>query len=262
MPTSIQRRVFDFSDRRSHGEARDRFLEQVDVALEGLAGKRVLEIGTGVTADLLRRLQDSFHVAEAIGIDLASEPRDVGDRGRVVRGDARTMPFSDGYFDAAVSVSAFEHIRGLGEALAEAYRVLRPGGLLLAHFGPIWSTPYGHHLGFMENGRTVNYHEFVLPSWCHLIDSREDVLQGCLTLGMTKELAARSVSFMFDSPEQNQLLFSDYVDIVTASDFEVLFFKGYDAPDLALKYGRATEKECCHRAASLNSGWVSSRFSE
>ena len=58
MPTSAQRSVFDFADRRKNGEARDRFLEQVDIALEGLAGKRVLEIGTGGTADLLRRLQD------------------------------------------------------------------------------------------------------------------------------------------------------------------------------------------------------------
>jgi len=192
-------------------------------------------------ADLLRHLQDRSHVAEAIGLDPDSEPRGVGARGKVVREDARSMPFSDGYFDAALSVSAFEHIRGLDEALAEAYRVLKPGGSLYAHFGPIWSTPYGHHLGFVHHHGSVSYHEFVLPSWCHLIDSREDVLRACVSLGMTADLAEQSVSFVFESPEQNQLLFSDYVDLVSASHFEVLFFKGYDAPDLAWKYRDAQD---------------------
>ena len=113
----------------------------------------------------------------------------------------------------------------------------------------------------MADGRTVSYHEFVLPSWCRWIDSREDVLQRCLALGMTEALAARSVSYMFDSPEQNQLLFSDYLDLVTASDFEVLFFKGYDAPDLALKYGRATGRSVSS-GSIFEQQRVSSRFSE
>jgi SAM-dependent methyltransferase len=241
MPASARRSVFDFVERRTNGEARARLLAQADIALESLSGKRVLEIGTGTSVDHLRRLQDSLHVAEAIGIDPASEPRDVGDRGRVQRGDARAMPFQDAYFDAAVSVSAFEHIHGLGEALAEAYRVLKPGGSLYAHFGPIWSSPYGHHLGFANGHESVSYHSLVLPSWCHLIDSREDVLRAFVALGVTEDLAERSVSYVFDSPEQNHLLFSDYRDLVNASDFEVLFFKGYDAPDLASKYRDAQQ---------------------
>jgi hypothetical protein len=73
------------------------------------------------------------------------------------------------------------------------------------------------------------------------VDSHEDVLQACVALGMTEDLAARTVGFVFESPEQNQLLFSDYLALVAASDFEVLFFKGYDAPDLASKYRDAQD---------------------
>jgi ubiquinone/menaquinone biosynthesis C-methylase UbiE len=259
MPMSVQRWVYGSWDRRRHKEPRDRYLRQIDTALEGFAGKRVLEIGSGTQTDVLRRLQDDFDVAEAIGIDPASEPRDVGDRGRVLRQDARTIPFSDGYFDLALSMSAFEHIRGLDEVLAAAYRVLKPGGLLYAHFGPIWSTSYGHHLWFDDHGQPVTYHRFVLPAWCHLVDSHEDVRRACISLGMTEDLAARTVGFVFESPEQNQLLFSDYADLVAASDFEVVFFKGYDAPDLALRYQDAQDPA---RLAKVAATFPSANVSE
>ena len=46
--------------------------------------------------------------------------------------DARALSFDDGSFDAAVCVSVIEHVAGEGdaEAMAEIWRVLRPGGVL------------------------------------------------------------------------------------------------------------------------------------
>jgi SAM-dependent methyltransferase len=43
------------------------------------------------------------------------------------------MPFGDRFFDGVVAFSIFEHLRGseLGPALAEAARVLAPGGKFL-----------------------------------------------------------------------------------------------------------------------------------
>ena len=53
--------------------------------------------------------------------------------------DATALPYPDGGFDAAVSVSVIEHIRGNGDttAMRELARVLRPGGTLVLTF------PYG-----------------------------------------------------------------------------------------------------------------------
>jgi arsenite methyltransferase len=45
--------------------------------------------------------------------------------------DARTLPFPDASFDAAVSTQVFEYIDDVPAALAEAHRVLTPGGRLL-----------------------------------------------------------------------------------------------------------------------------------
>jgi arsenite methyltransferase len=45
--------------------------------------------------------------------------------------DALSMPFEDASFDAAVSTQVYEYVEDMPAALAEARRVLRPGGRLL-----------------------------------------------------------------------------------------------------------------------------------
>lgn len=76
----------------------------------------------------------------------------VENRSSVVQGDMRRLPFADQGFDAIVSAYALDHLgsRGAAQALAEAHRVLKPGGefllILVANdarakfaFGPLLS---------------------------------------------------------------------------------------------------------------------------
>lgn len=51
-------------------------------------------------------------------------------RVRFLRGDARALPFPPETFDAALSQEAFLHVLDKGKALAEAFRVLKPGARL------------------------------------------------------------------------------------------------------------------------------------
>lgn len=49
-------------------------------------------------------------------------------RVRFLRGDARALPFPPETFDAVLSQEALLHVPDKGKALAEAFRVLKPGG--------------------------------------------------------------------------------------------------------------------------------------
>ena len=77
------------------------------------------------------------------GIDLTpamlavadSRARDLGMDVELVEGDAQALPFADSSFDTAVCTLALNAIPDDRAAIAEMYRVLRPGGrlLLLGH---------------------------------------------------------------------------------------------------------------------------------
>lgn len=77
----------------------------------------------------------------------------VADRASAKIGDARQLPFADGEFDAAISVAAIDHVprRDIPKALAEAARVIKPGGEFLLTIvnvdSWVWfaSPPMAHH---------------------------------------------------------------------------------------------------------------------
>ena len=249
----LGRRVFDRLPARAQDVARDvvarragarasddllPFLARVDAAIGGFDGKRVVEIGSDHAGVVLRLVADRYSPTELIGLNPAFAARRLPDTIRFERVAAQDSGLPDASVDAVFSSSAFEHIHGLDDVLREMHRVLVPGGMLYSHFGPIWSTSYGHHLWIEHDGRLLTYHDVLLPPWCHLLSDRETV-QGLLAPEWGHELAGRMTEFVFASPEQNQLFFDDYERCAAESPFETLLLKGYDAPALADLYPAA-----------------------
>lgn len=60
---------------------------------------------------------------------------------------ATALQAEDNSFDVLYSFDSMEHISDPETALAEAVRVVRPGGYIYLRFGPLYWSPYGMHLG-------------------------------------------------------------------------------------------------------------------
>jgi SAM-dependent methyltransferase len=107
-------------------------------------GQRVLEIGVGQGTDLLQFARSG---AACSGVDITERHLDLAGRQLALHGyhadlrlaDAVSLPFPDGSFDCVYSFGVLHHIPDVADALAEARRVLRPGGLLMFAVYHRWS---------------------------------------------------------------------------------------------------------------------------
>ena len=110
-------------------------VDEAEVRVLGdVAGRDVLEVGCGA-AQCARWLRTQG--ARAVGLDLAERQLrharriddETGVRVPAVAGTATALPFADASFDVVFSaVGALQFVYDAGLAVAEAARVLRPGG--------------------------------------------------------------------------------------------------------------------------------------
>ena len=122
-------------------------------ALQPAAGERILDIGSGpglLAHDMAAAVGPQGRIC---GID-TSEPMLAMSAKRCAtqpwaefrQADATQLPYPDGSFDAAVSTQVYEYVANIPAALAELYRVLRPGGRAV-----IVDTDYGSLVIYTED---------------------------------------------------------------------------------------------------------------
>jgi len=103
-------------------------------------GARVLDVGSGPghqAFELSSVVGDTGHIT---GVDAADSAIEIARRRcaalhnvRFQRGDAAQLPFDAATFDAVMSSQVCEYLEDVGRALAEMFRVLKPGGRVLIH---------------------------------------------------------------------------------------------------------------------------------
>ncbi len=99
---------------------------------------RVLDIGTG-TGNLTARLPERFPSAHVHGCDIAEKMifcakaklSPMGQGHFFTAADAEFLPYKGKLFDLVVSSFTFQWLEPWNKALAEAQRVLRPGGMFV-----------------------------------------------------------------------------------------------------------------------------------
>jgi len=121
-------------DRRWSGYLR-RTIQETLTRMPLHGGERVLEVGCG-TGALLAVLAERHPPPLLSGIDpvpqMLARARDrLREEVILKEGWAEQLPFDDEQFDVVVSLSMFHYIRDPDAALAEMFRVLRPGGRLV-----------------------------------------------------------------------------------------------------------------------------------
>lgn len=133
------------------------------------ASGRVLELGIGMGLNL--GLYDAAQVESVTGVDPAAElraraeaaPRDPHLKVSVADGTAEALPFEAGSFDTVVCTFTLCSVHNPAQALAEARRVLKPGGRFL----------FCEH-GLAPDAAVAKWQRRVEPVWkrlaggCHL----------------------------------------------------------------------------------------------
>lgn len=126
---------------------------QVLRALELREGERVLDIGSGPGLLAYDMAASVGPGGRACGIDVSAEMLAMSRRRCAEQpwtefeiADATNLPYPDGSFDAAVSIQVYEYVADIPTALAELYRVTRPGGRAV-----VMDTDYGSLVIHTEN---------------------------------------------------------------------------------------------------------------
>jgi len=132
---------------------------------EQVRGKDILDFGCGVGLEAV----ELASVARSVfGLDIVPRYLDQARANAAAAGVADRCTFGstapESVFDAIVSLDSFEHFAEPGEMLQTMHKLLRPGGRLLASFGPTWYHPYGGHL-------------FSIFPWAHLLFSEKALIR-------------------------------------------------------------------------------------
>ena len=123
-----------------------------------LSGKRVLEVGLGY-GSVTGRLFESGAVVTAL--DIAQGPVSMATHRaklldcncEAIQASILAPPFPDESFDAVIGVDSYHHTGDTPRALAETFRILRPGGTACI----MVYNAYSYRRWLREFGRTLDY---------------------------------------------------------------------------------------------------------
>jgi SAM-dependent methyltransferase len=166
-------------------------------------GKLVVDFGCGEGHEVVELAQHG--AARVVGLEtwprwIVSATERVASAGladrcsiseRWVSGDPRA--------DVVISLDSFEHYEDPAAILETMHRILAPGGVVLAAFGPPWYHPYGGHLFSVFPWAHLIFSEHALVTWRTGLPGKEPKTS-LLDAGINRMTVARFERLVAASP--------------------------------------------------------------
>jgi SAM-dependent methyltransferase len=168
--------------------------------LGDVRGLTVIDFGCGTGEQTIELAQCG---ARAVGVDI-QEPllARAREHARALGlGDRCTFTTSvSGPADMILSLDAFEHFGDPEAVLWTMHRILAPGGVVIASFGPTWFHPYGGHLFSVFPWAHLVFSERALIRWRADIRSDGATCFGDVTGGLNRMTIGRFEHLVRQSP--------------------------------------------------------------
>lgn len=126
--------------------------------------------------------------------------------------------------DVIISLDGFEHFSNPTQILSDMWELLKPGGCLVASFGPTWYHPLGGHL-------------FSVFPWAHLIFSEKALIRW--RNDIRDDGAER---FEDVAGGLNRMTIGEFLEIVRASSFRENYIKAIPIRRLSAFHNRLTRE--------------------
>jgi SAM-dependent methyltransferase len=161
--------------------------------------KDVLDFGCGPGAEAVEIAEHGAR--HVIGIDLRQHWLDLGLEHAAERGVADRCTFAREWSDPVdliVSLDSFEHFADPASILTHMRGLLRPGGKVLAAFGPTWFHPLGGHIYSVFPFSHLMFSERALVRWrsMHKSDGATTIAES----GLNKMTIRRFIRLVEASP--------------------------------------------------------------
>ena len=188
---------------------------------EAIHQKTVIDFGCGAGVESLEMARKG--AGRVIGLDIQKDLLSNASKNAIAAGLADRCEFRSDTSDLAdiiISKDAFEHFADPAKILGQMERLLKPGGYVLAAFGPTWLHPYGGHL-------------FSVFPWSHLIFSESAQIKWRSQIrhdGATR--------FSEVAGGLNQLTIKRFEQIVAASPLQLEWLETVPIRGISLLKGR------------------------
>jgi SAM-dependent methyltransferase len=166
---------------------------------ETTRGRDVLDFGCGPGAEVVEIAEHGAR--HVVGIDLRQKWLDLGIAHAAERGVTDRCTFAREWrepVDLIVSLDSFEHFGDPAGVLEHMRGLLRPGGKVLAAFGPTWYHPLGGHIYSVFPFSHLLFSERALVRWraLHKADGATTIAES----GLNKMTIRRFIKLVEASP--------------------------------------------------------------